>query len=198
MAMDALEIPRVRRFTVGEYHRMREAGILDEDDRVELIDGEVVQIAPIGSRHAACVDKLAAILFSRLSGKVQVRIQSPIRLDDQTEPEPDVALLHPKANAYADAHPVPDDVLLVVEVSDVTLEYDRAVKAPRYASGGVPEMWIINLPEAYVEVHRRPEEGSYREQLRYGRGQSWEPGAFPGIRLAVEEILPPEQASGKA
>ena len=190
MSLETLSPVRARRFSVSEYHQMLAAGILGEDDRVELIDGEVVQMSPIGSRHAACVDRLVALLFADLSGQVQVRVQAPIVLNDQSEPEPDVVLLRPKANAYADAHPGPDAVLLVVEVADVTLEYDQTVKLPRYATAEIPEVWIIDLQAACVDVYRNPEAGYYQTRLHFGRGASFAPAVFPHVRLAVDAMLP--------
>lgn len=192
MSADTMQQPRVRRFTVAEYHRMGDAGILSEEDRVELIDGEIVEMTPIGSRHAACVDRLNRILSSRLSDRAQVRIQSPIFLNDISEPQPDAALLRLKAGDYADGHPGPGDVLLVVEVADTTLNYDRTVKAPRYAAAGIPELWVVDLQAACVEVYRHPRERGYRERVIYFRGEVWEPVDFPGVTVAVDDVLPPE------
>jgi len=123
--------PLVRhRFTVEEYHRMGQAGILSEDDRVELIEGEIVEMAPVGSRHAACVKRLNALLSRRAGGRALVSVQDPIRLGEHSEPQPDLALLKPREDFYAAAHPGPEDVLLVIEVAETSLEYDREVKLP--------------------------------------------------------------------
>ena len=129
--------------------------------------------------------------FPALHGKVQIRVQFPIRLDEQSEPEPDVALLRPRSDAYAEAHPGPEDVLLVVEVAETTLDYEQVVKVPLYAAAGLTEVWVVNLPEACVEVYQEPQEGGYRRQARYARTESWESKAFPGMSLKVEEVLPP-------
>lgn len=187
MALDTIQL---RRFTVMEYHRMHDAGILSEDDQVELIDGEIVQMSPIGSQHAACVDRLVALLFARFLGQIQIRVQSPVMLDDHSEPEPDVALLHLKANAYADAHPGPDDILLVVEVADATLDFDRTVKMPRFAAAGIQEAWIVNLLEGCIEVYREPGKEGYHKRQIYQRGDSWESVIFPGVFFKVNEIFP--------
>jgi len=134
----------VRRFSVEEYHRIVEAGILDEDERVELIDGRILKMSPIGSQHAAYVSFLNRKLRV-IEETVIVRIQDPIILDDETEPQPDIAVVRFKANAYADSHPRSEDVLLLIEVADTSLEEDRLIKLPRYAGSGVSEVWIFNL-----------------------------------------------------
>lgn len=131
----AVQVQR-RLFTVSEYYRMAEAGILGEDDRVELLEGEIVQMAPIGSNHRGTVDFLANSLVSRLGARAIVRTQNPIRLDDFSEPQPDVALLHPRADFYRRSHPTPADVLLLVEVADSSVAFDRQVKLPLYCPSG--------------------------------------------------------------
>ncbi len=126
-----------RRFTVHEYHQMGQAGILGEDDRLELLEGEIVEMAPIGSRHQAVVDRLTRLFSNRLGDAAVVRVQGPVRLGEETEPQPDLLLLAPRADFYASAHPGPDDVLLLVEVSDSSTEYDREMKLPLYARYGI-------------------------------------------------------------
>ncbi|HYY57826.1 MAG TPA: Uma2 family endonuclease [Pyrinomonadaceae bacterium] len=178
-----------RQFNVTEYNRMAETGILSEDDRVELIEGEIIEMSPIGSRHAACVRRLDATLNQRLGGVAQVSAQNPILLDDYSEPEPDVALLKPRSDFYAEAHPSPSDVLLIVEVADTSVEYDRQVKAPLYARAGIPEMWLVNLPEEMIEVYARPENGAYRSREEFTRGQSLSSTTIPDLKVNVEDIL---------
>lgn len=159
-----------RRFTTQEYHLMGHAGILREDDRVELIEGEIVQIAPIGSRHQGCVNRLNALFF-RLGGSwALVHVQGPINLPGDSEPQPDVALLRRRADYYASAHPGPQDVLLLVEVADNSAEYDREVKAPLYARHGITEYWLVDLENGVVEVYRRPQAGAYQQVVQAGRG----------------------------
>ena len=134
-----------RAFSVTEYHQMTEAGILTEDDRIELIEGRVILISPIGSRHAACVKRLNALLSQRVGAAALVSVQDTIRLDDYSEPEPDIALLHPRDDFYAHAHPTPADLLLVIEVADTPEGYDREEKVPLYARAAIPEVWLVSL-----------------------------------------------------
>lgn len=178
-----------RHFSVTEYRRMAETGILSEDDRVELIEGEVIEMSPIGSRHAACVRRLDALFNQRLGGAAQVSAQNPILIDDFSQPEPDVALLKPRPDYYAEEHPSACDVLLVVEVADTSVDYDRQVKAPLYARAGIGEMWLVNLQDDAVEVYTRPENGTYRDRKRFARGDSISLNALPGLTVGAEEIL---------
>ena len=127
-----------RRFTVHEYHLMGQAGILVEDDRLELLEGEIVELAPIGSRHQAAVNRLNALFSSRLAAGALVNVQGPVRLGDHSEPQPDVMLVRRRSDFYETAHPEPADVLLLVEVSDTSIEYDRQVQLPLYARHGIP------------------------------------------------------------
>ena len=189
--MPALATPTItkRRFSVKEYYLMAEAGILSPRDRVELIDGEIVQMAAIGSYHAACVDTLSNLFKEMLGRRVIVRVQNPVRLGERSEPEPDIALLRPRADAYRDAHPGPDDVLLIVEVSHSTVEYDRDVKTPLYAEAGIPELWLVNLDEDYIEGLSDPDGAGYRATRRYARGERIAPALLPDAALDVSEIL---------
>lgn len=178
------------RFTVEDYHAMARAGILSEDDRVELLDGEIVEKMTIGSRHAACVDRLNRLFVQRLGDRVVVRVQNPIQLDDYSEPEPDLSLLRPKDDFYAEGHPMPDDVHVVIEVADASLGRDRIVKVPLYAAAGVREVWIVNLQARQVEVFRQPSGDGYRE-IRLLEDEPLSPLAFPELELAAEDIVGP-------
>lgn len=180
---------QTRPFTVDEYYRMAEAGILHEDDRVELIRGAIVEMSPIGSRHAARVDRLSTEFHTRLISRAIVRVQGPVRLSPNSEPEPDILLLRPRSDFYAAAHPGPADVLLLVEVADTSLEYDRGEKLALYAEAGIPEVWIVDLAHEVVEVFRQPDAGSYRRQDVFGRGASLAPEAFPDAVISVDAIL---------
>ena len=176
-------------FTVDEYYRMAEAGILGPEDRVELIDGEIIQMSPIGTRHAGSVNR-ATDLFSRsLAGRAVVSVQNPIQLNNYTEPEPDVLLLKPRADYYAAKKVWAEDALLIVEVADTTLRYDRDTKVPRYAAAGVPEVWIENLPGDALLVYRDPAANGYSVSLTLHRGDSVSPIAFPEVLFKVEELL---------
>ena len=191
--MTLAETVRVRpyttwRFTVEDYHRLAEAGILGEDDRVELIEGDLVMSSPISSRHAACVKRLNALFNAALQGRAIVGVQDPLRLGEHSEPEPDLMLLRPREDFYRDAHPGPEDVYLVIEVSETSLAYDREVKLPLYARFGVPEVWLVNLVEDRLEVYRTPRGGSYTHKAVYTQGRV-APQAFPDLDLDVTTIL---------
>lgn len=183
-----------RLFTVHEYHQMGHAGILNEDDRVELIKGEIVQMASIGSRHAACVDRLTQLLVLRLTGRAIVRVQNPIYLSEYSEPQPDLALLRPRLDFYAAAHPGPQDVLLVVEVADTSAGIDRAAKMPLYARAGITEVWLVDLQEERVEVYSQPLPHGYQQVYRLGRGGGLTLQAFPDQAFDVDSILGPTEA----
>lgn len=180
-----------RRFTIDEYQRMGEAGIFKNDDRVELIDGEIIQVSPIGQRHAGCVDRLNRILVTRLGELAIVRVQGPIDIPPHSEPEPDITVLRPRADFYTSGqyHPGPEETLLVVEVSDTTLAFDRGVKLRLYARSGVPELWIVNLRGEMIEIYRDPAAGEYRDVRRAQRGETVSPQAFPEITIRVDDIL---------
>jgi Uma2 family endonuclease len=180
-----------RRFNVEEYHRMAEAGVLHPAERVELIEGEIVQMAAIGSRHAECVDRLNRLLVRGIEDRGTVRVQNPVRLSDHSEPEPDIALVRPRPEGYADRHPGPGDTLLIIEVADATLALDRKVKVPLYAQAGIPECWIVDLEADVIDVHRTLQGREYAHVERHHRGDRIRPGAFPDLRLAVDEIMPP-------
>jgi len=176
-------------FTVAEYNRMGETGIFSEDDRVELIEGEIIEMSPIGERHAACVDALAELFREQLQRQVIVRVQNPIQLGNYSEPQPDVALLKRRDDFYRRAHPTSQDVLLVVEVAETTLEYDRQIKAPLYAQAGIEELWIVNLADEQIEIYAQPANGAYQSQRQAGRGETINsPGTF-NLTLSVDEIL---------
>ena len=184
----AIEVLR-HRFTVDEYHRMGEAGIFTEGDRVELVDGEILGMTPIGSLHAACVDRLNRLLVLSAGEQASVRVQSPISLGPDSEPQPDLTLLRPRHDFYASAHPRPGDVLLVVEVADTTLAFDRAVKVPLCARAGIPEVWLVDLAGEAVEVYRRPTGDQYAEVRRIIRGEQIVLEAIPDLAIAVDRVL---------
>lgn len=178
-----------RLFTVSEYHRMAEAGILGEDDRVELIEGEIVEMSPVGSRHAACVKRLLRLLDRRVGDRGIVGAQDPIRLGEHSEPQPDLVLLRPRPDFYAAAHPGPEDVLLLVGVAETSGGYDRDVKVPLYAKAGIPEVWLVDLGEDRVEAYREPSPQGYRWVRHFRRGDRLAAEAFPELEVAVEDIL---------
>ena len=177
------------RFTVEEYHKMAEAGLLSEDDRVELIDGEIVDLAPIGTRHLACVAVLTHLLAQASGGRYFVSVQNPIVLGERNEPRPDLSLLRTRPVPTAEGPPGPEDVLLIVEVSDTTLAYDRDVKLPRYARAGVPEVWIVDLEGRKVESHSAPSAEGYGVSGEFGPGEQTRSRSVEGLSLLVDEIL---------
>ena len=176
-------------FNVDEYYRMAKVGIFSEDDRVELIEGEVVEMSPIGSSHQGCVDELTAIVMEKMGREVIVRVQGPIQVDEYSEPQPDISLLRPRRDYYRRAHPVPSEVLLVIEVADSSVEYDRNVKLPLYARAGIPEAWLVILAKEFSEVHSEPKNGKYQKVQRLKRGKTLASITLPGLKLAVEDIL---------
>ncbi len=178
------------RFSTEEYHKMAEAGILHEDDRVELIGGEIVDMTPIGARHLACVVALTHLLVASSAGRYFVSAQNPISLGGGDEPQPDLSLLKERPRPDAGGPPGPEDVLLVIEVSDTTLAYDRDIKLPLYARAGIPEMWVVDLRNGVVEVHTEPRTGGYASVRRYDRGDDeLRSETVPDLILPVGEIL---------
>jgi Uma2 family endonuclease len=178
-----------RPITVADYHRMGEAGILTERDRVELIEGELVAMSPIGSYHHGTVNKLNHSLVSAVGERAVVSVQGPVRLDDLSEPEPDFALLKPRPDFYRDAHPEPADVLLLIEVADTSLSYDRDVKRVLYARHAIPEFWIVDLNAGVVEVCRVPGADGYASVERVCRDGVLEPELLPGIRIQASVLF---------
>ena len=179
-----------RKFTADEYQMMGKVGILSEDDRLELLEGEIVEMARLSPRYLSIVNRVNASFFSNgASEKAIVRVHGPVRLDDYSEPLPDVALLRRRDDFYSEAHPGPADVLLLVEVSDTSTSYDREVKMPMYARHGIPEVWLVDIEAGLVEVYAGPAIEGYQEISQVGRGGILSPQAFPGLDVAVEEVL---------
>jgi Uma2 family endonuclease len=181
-------IPR-HRITVDEYYRMAEVGILPPDARVELIEGEIIDMAPIGTGHGGTVMQLTQLLLDAARGRVQVFVQSPERLSDISEPEPDFALVKPRADFYKKKHPGPDDTFLIIEVSESSLRYDVQVKAPLYARHGVPEYWIIDLEGRQVRFFRSPESGQYADVTSTDAPGVVAPAALPDVQIDLTHVL---------
>jgi Uma2 family endonuclease len=186
----AIQNPK-RLISLDDYHRMAADGLFSEDDRVELIEGEIVEMTPVGPRHAGSVRRLDALFTAELGPRVLVDTQNPIELGGWSEPEPDLALLVPQDDFYASRTPTSDDVFLLVEVADSSAGYDRQVKAPLYARAGIAEYWLLDLPAGLLEVHRRPGPAGYREVRRLRRGESIAAKAFPDVGFAVSDLLGP-------
>ena len=183
--------PRRHRITVHEYHRMAEVGLLAPDARVELIEGEIVDMAPIGTEHGSVVDQLNRLLTRAVGDLAIVRIQGAIRLSQITEPEPDVAVLKARADFYRHEQPPGTDTLLVVEVSDSTLRYDRDVKVPLYARHGVAEVWIVDLQRGRVLFYASPADGEYRKQSSVDRPAMTPLAALPSVSVDLSGLLEP-------
>ena len=175
------------RFTVHDYHRMGEAGILHEDDRVELIEGELVAMAAIGTRHFSCVNRLNRLLVMNVGDEAIVSVQNPVRLNEHTEPQPDLTVIRPRD--YRESLPMPEDVLLLIEVSDTTLAYDRGVKLPLYAKAGIREVWNVDLPGEAIGRYTGPSADGYRNSERARRGEAITSVALPGPTLRVDTVL---------
>ena len=178
-----------RPFTVTDYARMRETGILREDDRVELIDGEVRLMSPIGPVHAAIVNRLTAFISRYMGDTVILSVQNPIQLHDYSEPQPDLTLLQPREDFYAHAHPRPDDVVLVIEIADTSIEYDRDEKIPHYADAGIAEAWLIDVSNQTIEQYTQPRIGGYRNKLIVAYDEIIIAQTLPQLQIPVEHIF---------
>ena len=178
------------RFTVDEYLAMEVAGILHEDDRIELIDGEIIVMPPIGDPHEFSTDWLTQLLVPPLIGRAIVRVQGSIRLNNRSAPQPDIALLRERPLSEVGPY-FPPDVYLVIEVADSSLSYDRGAKLARYAAAGVPEVWVVNLRAREVTAYADPSDSEYAAVRVYRAGENISPQAFPDVTLAVDDFIPP-------
>ena len=173
---------------------MGEAGVFGEDDRVELLDGQIYVMSPIGSEHAACVDRLTRLFVLRTGDDAVVRVQNPVRLNEHAEPEPDLALLQPRDDAYASAHPGPESVLLIVEVADTSLAFDRDVKLPLYAAAGIPEVWLVDLDERTIHVYHTPSGNRYTRHEVQDSDAELALASLPDLTpIDASDLLPPSQ-----
>lgn len=190
MAMPRL-VPRLLKgpFTVDDYYRMAETGVLPPDARVELLDGQVALMSPIGLGHASCVNRLTAMLVKAVGERATVTVQNPVRLDLRSEPQPDIALVEYRADGYASRHPGPADVLLLIEVADTTLDKDHGVKLPLYARSGIPEVWIVNLEDDVIEIYTTPGVDGYQTARTAVRGDTLRPNLLPALALSATDIL---------
>ena len=184
------EAERARRlFTREEYHCMGEAGILKPTERVELIRGEIIEMWPIGRRHYAFVNNLNQLLVLGLAGRAIVSVQNPVALDDDTEPEPDLAILRRRVVPYKESDAVAEDVLLLIEVGETSLANDRGTKLRLYAESGIPEYWVADAAAEAIEMHRGPGPGGYAETRRLTGDAIVSPQAFPDLTLSLTEIF---------
>ena len=187
--MSVVFTPTRHRLSVEDYHKLGEVGILTEDERVELIEGELIDMAPIGGPHMGLVNRLTRLLVVAVGDLGVVSIQNPVTLPPHSEPQPDVTILKPGADGASSTVPRADDVLLLIEVADTTLSYDRSTKLSLYAKAGIPEAWIVNLPSKCVEVYRDPAPAGYLERSEAVAGSIVSPLALPTVQLAVADLF---------
>jgi len=181
--------PRYR-WTVAEYHKMGEMELLSEADRVELIEGEIFEMAPIGSPHGGEVNYLVRCFSALIAqDKIVLAVQNPVTLPDDSEPQPDIAVLRWRDDFYRKSHPLPEDVLLIIEVADTTAHYDRDVKIPLYARHHIPEVWLVDLQQRRLESYCQPEQGEYRQVNFFSKG-SVSPERLAGITIRLAELFP--------
>ena len=178
------------RLSVDDYYKMGEAGIFGPHERVELIEGRLIDMAPIGSDHAGKVIRFTTLLSSVLAGRALISSQNPIRLSDHSEPQPDFAVLRPRSDFYEASHPEPQDVLLIIEVADTSIRYDQEIKLPLYARHGIPEVWLLDLRNAQLEVYRQPGADGYAEVLRPANDDEIAPVLLPAAKLSIAELWP--------
>ncbi len=181
-------VPR-RRLTVAEYHRLGQVGILGEDDRVELLEGQLVAMSPIGPRHAIVVDVLMHILVASAAERAYVRCQNPVTLDDGSEPQPDVAVVRRRWTGYPNAHPGPSDIFLLIEVADSSIDTDSGAKAEIYAKSGIVEFWIVDLTTDVVRVHRKPKGRAYESITKVKAPCLLDVEGLPGVSIAASVIF---------
>lgn len=184
---DIVNVPK-RRFSVEEYYRLAEVGILGPEDKVELINGEIIKMSPIGPRHASLVNRLNRLLLQLLDEKYLISPQNPVRLSFYSEPEPDLAVLFFRDDYYRSQHPEPKDVALLIEVSDSTVEYDSKVKAPLYAEQGIQEYWMVDVQKGQLLVHTEPANSTYQKQIVFRQGEVLTSPMFPK-GVSVTELL---------
>lgn len=190
MSIPAADVAIQRhRFTVDDFVRMGDAGILTDDDRVELLDGEVRTLTPINPPHAVTVSRLNRRIVTHLGARAYVSVQSPIQLDRHNQPQPDLAIARGSEDDYAERHPSAEDVLLVIEVADSSLHYDRAEKVPRYARAGIPEVWLVDVAAGCIDVHTGAAPDGYRRRRTLECGATLTATTVPTLHVPVDEIV---------
>ncbi len=183
--------PKATKFllTAQQYQLMDEAGVFQEGDRLELINGEIQTMSPIGRRHGACINRLVTTLTQKLGTQIVLSVQNSILLDDNSQPQPDLAILKPRDDFYESGLPTPEDILLIIEVADSSLDYDRDVKAPLYAAAGIPEMWLFDVNKRAITVYSQPSALGYRQINLYNEGDSLAMVAFPELTFNWHELF---------
>ena len=178
-----------KKFTVSEFCKMAEMGIFRDEDNIELIEGEIVEMGKIGRRHAAYCDRLNDLFRDKFQKRVLIRVQSPVELNNLSQPQPDLALLRRRENYYESGHPQPHDIFLLVEIADTTIDSDREIKIPLYGQNGILETWLIDINEQCLEIYRDPSSQGYQSNRKLRRGQSIASLIFPKIVIDVNEIM---------
>ena len=179
----------LHKFTTKQYQLMYESGVFAESDRYELINGEIREMSPIGIKHAVCVTRLSTLFTNRLINKAVIWAQNPILLSDYSQPQPDLAILKWRDDFYASALPTPDDILLIIEVADSTIAYDREVKSPLYAANGIPEMWLFDVNQQIIEGYSQPSPSGYKRIQCYKQGETLSINAFPEVIFNWEALF---------
>lgn len=187
---DMASVYERHRITLDEYHRMVAAAVFEPDSRVELINGELIEMPPIDPPHAYTVDQLIALFITRLAGRARIRCQNPASLPPDSEPQPDLVVARHVQAEYRDRHPSPDEILLAIEVSRTTLRLDRKIKIPMFARSGIPEVWLLNLIDEEITVYREPIGAWYGSVGNYRGEDTISPLAFPDVAFTVSELLP--------
>ena len=190
LEVDAAEVELARRrFTAAEFLRLVEIGVLAEGDRVELIQGDLIEMSPIYITHISTLNRLVWLLSNALGKQVILSVQNPVQLSEDNLPQPDVAIFRFQEEFYSEQHAKPEDILLIIEVADTSLRYDQRVKSKLYGTAGIADYWIVNLPERQIEVYREPRPNGYRTVTTYAPGETLSPLAFPDVVLQVEQIM---------
>ena len=177
------------KFTTQQYHLMHEAGVFNDGDRLELINGEIKLMSPIGRKHGACINRLNKLIQKKLGDLMVLSVQNSILLDDNSQPQPDLAILKPRDDFYESGLPTPEDILLIIEVADSSIDYDRHEKAPLYAAAGIPEMWLFDVNKKTIEGYSQPSALGYKQIHRYDEGDTLSMLAFPDITFHWHELF---------
>jgi len=181
----------LRKWTVKEYQKLGEMGFFHPEERVELISGNIIKMSAKGTAHTSALGRTDRLLQNLFGNLAWVRMQDPIALDDNSEPEPDIALVRIDPLDYATHHPTPSEVYLIIEVADTSLTFDREIKAKAYARSGITDYWVLNVNERQLHVFREPAENGYQSELILGENGSISPLQFPTVNIAIQAMLPP-------
>ncbi|WP_069791675.1 Uma2 family endonuclease [Cyanobacterium sp. IPPAS B-1200] len=183
-----LNLPR-KKFAIEEYHQIITSGVLKEDYLIELINGEIFEISPVGFKHASCVKKINYLFAEKLGSKVIIGVQDPIKLNNNSEPQPDIVLLKPRKDFYANDHPTVEDIFLLIEVADSSIDYDRTFKIPIYAENKVREVWLVDLNQNLLEIYQNPQKNYYQNITKLSSEDSLTLSQPEPITIRLDRIL---------